>query len=40
MMAGATNLYNRMDEWQGEQKPPFSMEVWKFIQEVGACGTG
>ena len=37
MMAGATNLYNRMDEWQGEQKPPFSMDVWKFIQEVGAC---
>jgi len=39
MLAGATNLYNRMDEWKGEQKPPFSMDVWKFIQEVGACGT-
>ncbi len=37
MMAGAANLYNRMDEWQGEQKPPFSMDVWRFIQEVGAC---
>ncbi len=37
MMAGATNLYNRMDEWKGEQKPPFSMDVWRFIQEVGAC---
>ena len=35
MMAGATNLYNRMDEWGGEQKPPFSMAVWTFIQEVG-----
>ena len=40
MMAGATNLYNRMDEWKGEQKPPFSMAVWQFIQQVGACGTG
>lgn len=37
MMAGATNLYNRMDEWQDQQKPPFSIAVWKFIQEVGAC---
>jgi DNA-binding transcriptional MerR regulator len=37
MMAGATNLYNRMDEWEGEQKPPFSMDVWTFIQEVGAA---
>jgi DNA-binding transcriptional MerR regulator len=40
MMAGATNLYNRMDEWKGEQKPPFSMDVWRFIQEVGACRAG
>ena len=40
MMAGATNLYNRMDEWQGEQKPPFSMDVWRFIQEVGTARTG
>ena len=39
MMAGATNLYNRMDEWQDQQKPPFSMAVWQFIQQVGACGT-
>lgn len=35
MMAGATNLYNRMDEWQGDQKPPFSMKVWNFIQAAG-----
>jgi DNA-binding transcriptional MerR regulator len=40
MMAGATNLYNRMDEWQGEQKPPFSMDVWRFIQAVGAARAG
>jgi DNA-binding transcriptional MerR regulator len=37
MMAGATNLYNRMDEWHGEQKPPFSMDVWRFIQQAGGC---
>ena len=35
MMAGASNLYNRMDEWQGDQQPPFSMEVWQFIQAAG-----
>lgn len=40
MMAGATNLYNRMDEWQGEQTPPFSMDVWRFIQAVGAARAG
>ena len=40
MMAGATNLYNRMDEWQDQQKPPFSMDVWKFIQQAGAARAG
>jgi DNA-binding transcriptional MerR regulator len=35
MTAGAANLYNRMDEWQGDQKPPFSMQVWQFIQAAG-----
>jgi len=35
MMAGATNLYNRMEEWQGDQQPPFSMKVWQFIQAAG-----
>jgi DNA-binding transcriptional MerR regulator len=35
MMAGATNLYERMGEWQGDQKPPFSMEVWQFVQAAG-----
>jgi DNA-binding transcriptional MerR regulator len=35
MMAGATNLYNRMEEWQGDHKPPFSMKVWQFIQAAG-----
>lgn len=40
MMAGATNLYNRMDEWKGEQQPPFSMDVWRFIQAVGKARAG
>jgi DNA-binding transcriptional MerR regulator len=34
MMAGAANLYSRMDEWRDEQQPPFSMAVWRFIQEA------
>jgi DNA-binding transcriptional MerR regulator len=40
MMAGATNLYNRMDEWQGDQTPPFSMKVWQFIQAAGKARAG
>ena len=36
MCAGATRLYDKMPEWQGEQKPPFPMEVWTFIKAVGA----
>ena len=35
MMAGAAGLYDRMEEWQGDQKPPFSMKVWQFIQAAG-----
>lgn len=35
MMQGASDLYSRMDEWQDVQQPPFSMDVWRFIQEVG-----
>jgi DNA-binding transcriptional MerR regulator len=31
MKAGAANLYARMDEWRGEQAPPFAMAVWNFI---------
>lgn len=37
MMAGATRLYDRMGEWQGDQKPPFPMAVWAFIRDVGAA---
>lgn len=37
MMKGAANLYGRMEEWKDVQKPPFSMEVWSFIQEAGTA---
>jgi DNA-binding transcriptional MerR regulator len=37
MKAGATELYSRMGEWQDQQKPPFSMEVWQFIQAASAA---
>ena len=36
MMKGATSLYERMGEWQGEvPDAPFSADVFAFIQEVG-----
>jgi DNA-binding transcriptional MerR regulator len=37
MTAGATKLYDRMGEWQGEMKPPLSMDVWQFIKAAGAA---
>lgn len=40
MMQGATNLYNRMDEWQDVQQPPFSKAVWEFMQAAGAARRG
>ena len=36
MMAGATKLYERMDEWHGDvPAAPFTPEVFQFIQEIG-----
>ena len=36
MMAGATRLYERMDEWQADAPPaPFTPEAFRFIQEIG-----
>jgi len=35
MMQGATRLYERMGEWEGEVQAPFTSEVFAFIQEVG-----
>jgi DNA-binding transcriptional MerR regulator len=32
MKAGAARLYARMDDWKGEQAPPFSAAAWSFIQ--------
>ena len=39
MMAGASKLYDKMDQWSGEVKPPFSGVVWDFIKRAGECGT-
>jgi DNA-binding transcriptional MerR regulator len=36
MMAGATKLYERMDEWQGDApNAPFTADAFRFIQEIG-----
>jgi len=35
MLQGATNLYNRMDEWRGEHEPPYPTAVWEFILAAG-----
>ena len=36
MMAGATKLYERMDEWHGDvPQAPFTPEAFRFIQEIG-----
>jgi hypothetical protein len=36
MMAGATRLYERMDEWHGAvPQAPFTPEAFRFIQEIG-----
>jgi DNA-binding transcriptional MerR regulator len=35
MMQGATRLYERMGEWQGEVQAPFTAQVFAFIQEIG-----
>ena len=38
MMQGVTKMYDNINQWKGEQKPPFSSEVWTFIKSVGECG--
>ena len=38
MMQSVTRMYDHIDEWKGDQKPPFSSAVWAFIKSVGACG--
>lgn len=35
MMQGVGKMYDNIDQWKGEQKPPFSSEVWAFIKSVG-----
>ena len=41
MMQGVGKMYDKIPEWQAEQEPPFSAEVWAFIKSVGpAPGVG
>ena len=35
MMAGATNLYQRMGEWEKDVPAPFTSQAFAFIQEIG-----
>jgi DNA-binding transcriptional MerR regulator len=39
MMQGVGRMYDNIEEWKGEQKPPFSSEVWAFIKSAG-CDRG
>ena len=34
MKAGVERMYDHIDDWKGEQTPPFSAAVWGFIQSV------
>ena len=40
MIAGAAKVYDRMEEWQGDQKPPFPTEIWQLIQAAGKARQG
>ena len=37
MMQGVSAMYQDIDSWKGEQKPPFSSAGWAFIQAVAAA---
>ncbi len=34
MMQGVSTMYDHIDEWKGDQKPPFSAAIWDFIRQV------
>jgi DNA-binding transcriptional MerR regulator len=35
MLEGASKLYERMGEWEGEVNAPFNSDAYAFIQEIG-----
>ncbi|TPG15519.1 MerR family transcriptional regulator [Sphingomonas oligophenolica] len=37
MKQGVSKMYDHIDEWKGDQKPPFSPAIWEFIKQVGAA---
>jgi DNA-binding transcriptional MerR regulator len=39
MKAGAARFWEKRDAWEGEVQAPFSAEVFRFMQEVGAART-
>ncbi len=36
LKAGAMKLYDHIDEWSSDVKPPFSSRVWDFIKQAAA----
>ncbi|QXQ06579.1 MerR family transcriptional regulator [Sphingosinicellaceae bacterium] len=40
MWAGASTMYDRMDEWSGDMKPPFPSDVWGFIKAASGAKAG
>ncbi len=38
MRDGAVKLYDHIDEWSGNVKPPFSSAVWAFIKAAATAG--
>lgn len=38
MTQGVTRLYDNIGEWEADQAPPFSADVWAFITAVGNAG--
>ena len=39
MREGAVGLYDKIDEWKGDMKPPFSSAVWAFIKSAAPSRT-
>jgi DNA-binding transcriptional MerR regulator len=40
MAKGVSHMYDNIDQWKGDQKPPFSSEVWGFVKAAGAVRKG
>ena len=38
MTRGVSDMYDHIDDWKGDRKPPFPSAIWEFIQAAGQCG--